>query len=231
MLNYGFTEGRRGSLIRTEIDVRSYGSIAAQDANFTRNLRKAIEYGVIWRHELSPSSIALSYDFASARRKRLPARRETALHVITASLASVCNFALSDDEPKLDVWIGSERHGIAGRLGMEADVRWPQMDDKKLSQLATHKMLQTAVALGYAQDRPLAGKMGLIYAEVDRSRGVTLQTNPIGSCSVDTDGMWYKPEDPVIKLLQHNLYNSDQQFIILAGAIAIAHAEELVANP
>ncbi len=64
----------------------------------------------------------------------------------------------------------------------------------------------------------------LVYAQVNRQHGVTLETNPIASASLDTDGNSYNPEDSVIELSAHNMYAHEMQLICLSGLIAIARS-------
>jgi len=54
--------------------------------------------------------------------------------------------------------------------------------------------------------------------------GITLETNPVGACSMDTDGTDYDEDSEKIKLYDHNLYNHEMQLICIAGLVALAKA-------
>ena len=58
-------------------------------------------------------------------------------------------------------------------------------------------------------------------------QGVSMITNPVGSCNLDTNGAAYRPESPKFEVDAHNIYNADQQLICLYGLVAVAHADDL----
>lgn len=138
----------------------------------------------------------------------------------------------ADPKISVDVWTG--RLFDRTRLGIVMDVRWPNMSDQSMAALTTGVMRSIAKDIKYSRyDNDSPAKHGrlvdmLVYSQINRNQGVTLETNPVGSCSVDTDGMWYDSEESSFKLESHNIYTHEQQLIVIAGAIALAHAEELV---
>jgi len=125
-------------------------------------------------------------------------------------------------DPRLSVDMGVSRLADGARLGMMAAVAWPERTDREVQTLTTSAMRQTASELKYVS--PTSFIPEIVYAQVYREHGVTLQTNPIGACDLGTDGMHYKPEDPTIELNAHNVYSHSMQLICLSGLIAIARA-------
>jgi len=127
-----------------------------------------------------------------------------------------------------------------GRLPLSASIAWPEASDADVSSFATGIMHGLAIATRYKQDLMSRKRDVLsrnVYAHLRRYRdedsyfgwpGVSLQTNPIGSCSVDTSGDEFESDAPMFTVYQHNLYGYKQQLICLGGAIAIANADELL---
>lgn len=112
------------------------------------------------------------------------------------------------------------------RYGMSLTLRWPDIDADVAAILASQHMRQFAATLPiHRKFNPLKDQG--IYTRANRRCGVVLQTNEMGSCSVESDHRDYTENDTV-KLLQHNLYNPEQQLICLVGAIAFAHADQLL---
>jgi len=144
---------------------------------------------------------------------------------------------VADPKLRLDVW--SERLNDRTRLGLVADIKWPEVEhsDERLSDLTTQVMCTVAKDIKYSDMDDMSARSrgqlinNLVYGQVQRSRGVTLETNPLGSCSIGTDGMEYRSESPVFNAQSHNVHGHDQQLIILSGAIALAHADELLSGP
>lgn len=161
-------------------------------------------------------------------------KRLKGLNVFMGSLLNMPFLDLNDPQP-VALGIGSyEGINGTGRLAVACEVRWPipQIDDGDISKLATDVMVRAATELDYADMGSRAGKRrpssGLVYAHIQRSRGVVLETNEMGSCSVGTDGSIYDPDEPTFELRSHNIYGVDQQIICVTGAIAIARAGELL---
>lgn len=151
-------------------------------------------------------------------------------HVVMQGIAKITNALYYSAEPeegdaRLNVRMGVSPINNTNRYGMYANIAWASEPDETLSRLATHHMRSTAKNLDYEDKNMIPS---LVYAQVSRAQGVTLETNPMGSCSIGTDGMWYESGDPRYELFSHNIYNHVQQFICLAGAVALAHADKLV---
>jgi len=120
----------------------------------------------------------------------------------------------------LEILIGYTPLGY-GAIGMSAELNWPKVSDETASLIATQAMRQMAHDLGMYPDRQIPG---LVYAQVDRRFGITLETNPAGSCSMDTDGGEYEQDSERVSLVSHNLYTHQMQLICISGLIALAKA-------
>lgn len=125
----------------------------------------------------------------------------------------------------LQVYMGVSPLGTTGRYGMSAKVRWPDVPDQELAAATTRQMRETATDLRHFPSATARLLPELVYADVSRQHGVTLQTNPMGSCSLDTAGDRYRADEPAFEVHAHNIYSHEQQLICFAGLVAIAHPE------
>lgn len=123
-------------------------------------------------------------------------------------------------DPNLSVEIGIEPIGGSNRYGFNAVVKRPVASPSIVQNAATTAMRQTAEELRYMPKSILSNS---VYAHMTESY-VSLETNPVGSCSLDTDGVEYEPDSSDINLYAHNLYNHEMQLICLSGLIAIARS-------
>jgi len=105
--------------------------------------------------------------------------------------------------------------------GMNAEILRPRVSDKAAALAATHAMQQMAHDLGTYADKDIPG---MVYAQVSTAQGITLETNPAGSSSMDTDGDEYEATSEKISLYAHNLYTHEMQLICISGLIALAKA-------
>lgn len=127
-------------------------------------------------------------------------------------------------------------HVSDGRLHMGVDIARPEKAaDKQISQLATNVMQSFALRLEHSRGKRESLKKWKrriaedVFAAYSVQKGVTLTTSPVMGHSLETgDPRFYKPDSPVMHLSQHNIYNFQQQLILLSGAVAIAHADTLV---
>lgn len=110
------------------------------------------------------------------------------------------------------------------RYGMNVMLRWPQTDPESAANFASTQMRQFARTLDLHSGQSRDLLEDLVYAQARRDTGVSFQTNPMGSCSIESDHQDYTSASTV-DLWQHNLYNSQQQLICLVGAIAFANAD------
>ena len=115
--------------------------------------------------------------------------------------------------------------GNTGRYRAYMQVRWPDLPDDQIAQIATRHMQDSALKLRYQTKAQIPG---LVYGVVNRSTGVTLETNNLGCCHVGTDGSLYRPSRPRFELYAQNIYSPVQQLICLVGGVAIARAVDLV---
>lgn len=122
---------------------------------------------------------------------------------------------LDDTNLAIDIGFTSRGYGV---YGMDAEMAWPAVTDVEASLAGTRAMRQMAYDLGTYSDKQIPG---MVYAHVDRARGITLETNPAGSCSMDTDGSEYRPTADRVTLYAHNLYTHEMQLICIAGLISI----------
>lgn len=150
-------------------------------------------------------------------------RRRQAAEQVISVLRGIRTWTDAEElDSNLDVHLGV-KPVPDGRLAISATVKWPEgVTDDAMAGFATTVMQETAHKLHY--ERKLIPD--LVGAVVDRERGVTLQTNPIGSCSIDTDGSSYNPIESTFEVSAHNIYTSIQQLICFSGAVAIANAAE-----
>ena len=174
---------------------------------------------------LSDGAVRLALNSEKIGARRDDQSRRQAARRIVALISTIDGVAYEEEQdPNLNVQMGTE-HTIDGRLHMRAEVTWPRhASDKKMRKVARYFMRTTADALNY--ERKLIDE--LVYADVRRERGVTLETNPFGSCNIGAGGDGYHPERPTVELYQHNLYSPIQQLICLAGAVAMANTDKLL---
>jgi hypothetical protein len=168
------------------------------------------------------------------RRERLEQFELRKLNVFLCGLLNMPYLQEEDSEP-IAAAVGHYRGmNDTGRLAIACEIRWPEpaINNASLSTLGTAVMLRAATELDYddisQKPRRHQRGRGLVYAHVDRQQGVVLETNEMGSCSMGTDGSWYRPEEAEFSISSHNIYGIDQQIICLAGAVAIARADELI---
>lgn len=77
------------------------------------------------------------------------------------------------------------------RYGMNVVLRWLQIDPERAANFASTQMRQFARTLALHLDQPTWLLNDLVYAEASREIGVVFQTNPMGSCSVESDHQDY----------------------------------------
>jgi hypothetical protein len=157
---------------------------------------------------------------------RLLHRVHTTRHLLRATtlLATV-----TGAEHGVDVYIGESRYEDGVRLPVSVELDWPDgIDDATLSRLGTEYMHAAALGLRMFDGDDEQERLEGVFAHVDRTSGLTLQTNPIGSCAVDTVPMDYMLGEGHVRAVDHNIYSAEQQIVCVSGALAIAYAEELL---
>lgn len=160
---------------------------------------------------------------------RLPEKHERELasrQILKLLIESGIGYHATTDEAEssdLLIQIGLTRHGY-GVFGMDAMFSWPDLPDGEASMIATRAMRQMARNLGLYPEASNKELAGMVYAHLDRRSGITLETNPAGSSSMDTNGSRYRPGAERVKLESHNLYTHEMQLVCIAGIIALAKA-------
>ncbi len=122
--------------------------------------------------------------------------------------------------PDLEIQIGYTSQGY-GVYGMHADILRPTLPDNQASAIATQAMRKMAHDLGTYPDKDIPG---MVYAHISQEYGMTFETNPAASSSMDTDGQHYSPTSERVELYAHNLYTHEMQLICISGLIALAKA-------
>lgn len=135
-----------------------------------------------------------------------------------------CKDDVEADE-KMSVVMGWQLLPDRQRYGMWAKITWPEAEAREVAKLSTDSMRDTA---SYLMEEPKWLVDELVYADVSRAHGVTLETNPMGSCSIGTNGQDYDSTAPDFELHAHNIYNHSQQLICLVGVVALAKADSLL---
>ena len=118
----------------------------------------------------------------------------------------------------LDIQIDFHLRGY-GVYGMNANIVRPLLSDKEATHVATNAMRKMAYDMGTYPDNKIPS---MVYASISREYGMTFETNPAGSSSMDTSGSEYKPTSERISLYAHNLYTHEMQLICISGLIALA---------
>jgi hypothetical protein len=159
------------------------------------------------------------------RKKREEVRRLEAAKVLSA-LGGVSEYSLAlgyDDDPNLEITIG-RNYVSDSRMHMDARIRWPEnRSDQELVNITTYFMQDTGRKLRY---EPSMLKQ-LVGSDISREHGVTLTANPYGGASLETAYDTYDPRSEFVEVIQHNIYNPIQQIVLLAGAVALAHVDDL----
>jgi len=230
--NYSFKQDGPRSLISVHAETDLLERVNERNEEFSTHLKYGKKAGTVITDTLKDGGIDFIFDFKRAWRKRDKTYQHQSVQVAKATLVTLVNCDLVDEEePEFYARIGS-RPIADGRISMMVELRWPEVSDIELSKLATCYMREVANDLRYPNPKdPKKSSRhveDLVYAQIQREYGAELQTNPIGSCSIGTDGSTYYPSDSLLELTAHNIYSRDQQIICLAGAIAIFNAEELL---
>lgn len=111
------------------------------------------------------------------------------------------------------------------RYGMYVEVQWPECYTEA-AQFATRQMQQFAAGINLKNGGALNRANAMVYVAADAEQGLSVQTNPLGGCGIETSGDDYGHERPLetVSLWQHNLYAPEQQLACLVGAVAFAKA-------
>lgn len=113
----------------------------------------------------------------------------------------------------------------AGRYGMMVALKWPEAAPKDAARFATQHMQRFAQSVNLNKSKRMNTANDMVYVAANREQGITIETNPIGSCNISAGGYDYDPESEVVELWQHNIYNPTQQLACLMGAVCFATAD------
>ena len=113
------------------------------------------------------------------------------------------------------------------RYGVQIELAWPDCDEDIAATFATERMQAFARHLYNSGKSSERVRQETIYAQANRRQGVLFQTNPMGSCSIESDHRDYTGSRTV-DLGQHNIHNAEQQLICLVGAVAFANADNRI---
>ena len=125
-----------------------------------------------------------------------------------------------EENPDISIGIGLERRGY-GIYGMSAEIMRPAVSDRDATLIATRAMRSMAYDLGTYSKKAIPG---MVYAQILTESGMSFETNPVASSSMDTDGMEYEADSDRITLHSHNLYTHEMQLICISGIIALVKA-------
>lgn len=184
--------------------------------------------------ELLDNDAELGFNFEKVGKRRNPNNYQDDL-TLTSSIARGIFYLAKDEETdeRLNITTMGEVLGDGMTRSMQVDLKMPDWDNEKLSDnvlsgLVAMAMRRTARQLKYGVVDKRSYVDSMVYGSVRRERGITLETNPVGSCSLDTDGSEFESSDERLNLYGHNLYSHEQQLICFTGAVALAYADKLV---
>jgi len=109
-------------------------------------------------------------------------------------------------------------------LWMEAKVKLPELDDKLLEQVVSDRMRVMATNIGF----PHVATGAYINRSTSGMQAIVLVADDDCNIGVSDETFEKEVASGVIDFTSNNLDTHQQQLICLAGAVALAHAEELV---
>jgi hypothetical protein len=186
--------------------------------------QKVLEYDV--DHDVATFRFNLA---TIGRRRSSKLKRQDLEGAVSAAAALANRSQLGEAAPKLAVVLRPTRDQ-QGHLGLAARGRWPKeadADSRDFQKRTTAAMRIVATDLQYGREtkpnlvdyQTFLPK--LVYAQVDRGTGITLQTNAAGNCSLETDPESYSPESSKYLMQGEGLISEEQQLICLAGVVAL----------
>lgn len=211
-LKYGFESGR----LSLEAPKELFELVGASDDRFQEIVTRS-KTGKTIDVEQGDNDVLLSFNTKKAGNSPDSQVRRHRSDELTYVLESLNAFAMPEQaDPLLTVWMGSIPVGY-GDIGMHAWTVWPEEEPDILLERINPIMQRIAVELQTMPQRVV--KKG-VSAKISREYGLTFEANDVGSCSLDTDGSDYNPQDTAIELYGHNIYSPEIQLICLSGLIA-----------
>ncbi len=155
-------------------------------------------------------------------------KRQLGTTLVVETINTIESYARTDQsDPKLKVEMYTKRSSD-GRLGMHSISQWPDLatsHPNQLNTVVTGHMQNFAKRIQYIGPRTSYDEY--VYSQLNRNSGATLETNPLGSCSIGTNGQSYESDSDSFEMTSHNIYQSEQQLICYAGLVALVNADTI----
>lgn len=180
-------------------------------------LRKARIFGVNEAHQQDRAEISVKSSSLTSY-PDVPALTVKVLHSLynlTEADETMPEVAMS-----LEV-IDKEAH----RYGMMLALRWPKVAPQPAATFATAHMQRFAQSINLNGNKRMNTANDMVHVAASREHGITVETNPLGSCNIGAGGYGYDPEPDIVELWQHNIYSPAQQLACLVGAVSFATAD------
>jgi hypothetical protein len=226
-LRYGFVTDGMNNRLFLSVPGETAVAIQRQNATLTRELKDlSSKRSRIIDIEPDEDNLRIFVNTKKIGRKVAEHDRRAVAGRVLAAMGRVGGHSHElgyESDPNLELNIGRD-YTSDDRLHMDARIRWPQKKSgKELVKLTTYFMQDTARKLRY---QPLMIKQ-LVGSDIDKQHGITLTVNPYSGASLETSENSYNYTDDFTEVIQHNIYNPVEQLILFAGAVALAHADEL----
>src|SRR3989344_7215874 len=210
-----------------------WGRNQAEENEWYKTVQNGNTFGHLHLKDVKNGGVEIGFDFSKTGRRRHPVNRRYDLARTTRVINGSITGAQDDErDERLLVYVdGLLEDGRT--LGMDARVKLPDPDapdvtDQAVTDLMTSTVQQSARQLKYMRGRRRERLEEWVHVNYQRQRGITIQTAQVGSCSLDTDGMEYDPDEETAVLYGHNLDSAEQQLICFTGLVALANASELL---
>ncbi len=225
-IKYGFHTSELGSNSRLSIDLpKSIWQQIENDNNLNSLLKKlstkSIKAIKLW--DYNGGTKILINDKHIGPLSRNPSATRGVVQLISGVEAIA---GITYDDPLLKVLPKVLSTNKDGTLSPVFNLAWPRLDERHVEDLASRHMIETTKKMQYIDKLLL---QNTVYANIKRqSFGIILNTNSTNEYDMSSINGLYHPENPRITMTAGNIRNYEQQLICLAGAVAIAHADELV---
>lgn len=131
---------------------------------------------------------------------------------------------VGDSGGRVSVDIKSIPSSPGGQYDTRTLLHWPEgVDNNEISTVVKGVMYDSARKLRYISK----DGQRMVSAQVERESGVVLCANPLLGSSLRTLDT-YDASANTFELRSRNIYEPEQQLVCLAGAIALAHVDDLL---
>lgn len=203
-----------------ELDTREYGQTLEQDiriVRFVRGLQQARVFDVEHDTVNDRTQVLL--------RSHSLGRENRAEHPLAVLNTLYNNVAMRDTLVPQVKMTPTPLDASSHRYGMMTELRWPSAEHiEEASVYATEHMQRFAAGAQLFREPRQCRDSKMVFVQADRSRGITVETNHLGSCNISAGGDDYDPDSDTVTLWQHNLYTTKQQLACLVGAVGFATA-------